>query len=396
MGTILMGLALIAFFLSAVFGWFSGKSKKLAEDAHNRKLRIELESFMIGVRSEIEAQTTKYAKREEYIAGLRAAFSRDFATGRKWLASYIAEADRALDESIAHALEKKKPPAPKAAKEILIARRERRVQKEQATLLKYQLMTIREYFPFIADYEDVILNEEMDFLGVADGLGLLVDGDPVLRILGKKDYEQMSVGERNQLALDRYLGGKLSPVAIGKLYERFVGYRYESTGWSVEYHGIAKGLEDLGRDLVCKKNEVVKIVQAKCWSTQKLIHEKHIFQLFGTTQMYLMDKAQDDLLPQSVSACLTTSTLLSPVAKNAAKWLGIDVCEGLALDKSFPMIKCNIGKKSRERIYHLPFDQQYDRVSIETSTGEFYASTVRDAEAAGFRRAFKFSGTKVG
>jgi hypothetical protein len=35
---------------------------------------------------------------------------------------------------------------------------------------------------------------------------------------------------------------------IGRDFERYVGYRYESLGYDVEYMGIVKGLEDLGRE----------------------------------------------------------------------------------------------------------------------------------------------------
>lgn len=52
------------------------------------------------------------------------------------------------------------------------------------------------------------------------------------------------------------------------------------------------------------------------------------------------------------------------------------------------MIKCNIGNNG-EKIYHLPFDQQYYRTEIK-SPGEFYAWTVEEAVNAGFRRAFKY------
>ena len=58
----------------------------------------------------------------------------------------------------------------------------------------------------------------------------------------------------------------------------------------------------------------------------------------------------------------------------------------------YPCIKCNIGHDSegnRTKIYHLPFDQQYDNTKIEPNKGEFYAVTVKEAENAGFRRAFK-------
>jgi hypothetical protein len=53
--------------------------------------------------------------------------------------------------------------------------------------------------------------------------------------------------------------------------------------------------------------------------------------------------------------------------------------------------KCNIARDG-ERIYHLPFDQQYDRTVIEADRGKCYASTVADAERAGFRRAWRWHG----
>lgn len=52
----------------------------------------------------------------------------------------------------------------------------------------------------------------------------------------------------------------------------------------------------------------------------------------------------------------------------------------------FPRIKCNINGASK--IYHLPFDQQYDRTEIKNA-GEFYAWTVKEAESKGFRRAMR-------
>jgi hypothetical protein len=50
----------------------------------------------------------------------------------------------------------------------------------------------------------------------------------------------------------------------------------------------------------------------------------------------------------------------------------------------FPRIKCNINGK--DKIYHLPFDQQYDRTQIKNN-GEFMAWSVAEAESKGFRRA---------
>ena len=38
-----------------------------------------------------------------------------------------------------------------------------------------------------------------------------------------------------------------------------LGHLFAQDGWQVEYHGIKRGLQDLGRDLVCSKGGEVKI-----------------------------------------------------------------------------------------------------------------------------------------
>ena len=66
--------------------------------------------------------------------------------------------------------------------------------------------------------------------------------------------------------------------------------------------------------------------------------------------------------------------------------------ENIEVD-DYTCIKCNIGRDmyGETKIYHLPFDQQYDSTKI-SKKGEFYAMTVAEAEEAGFRRAFKWFG----
>jgi len=49
----------------------------------------------------------------------------------------------------------------------------------------------------------------------------------------------------------------------------------------------------------------------------------------------------------------------------------------------------------REKIYHLPFDQQYDRTQV-SRPGECYVATVREAEHHGFRRAWRHQARREG
>ena len=75
-------------------------------------------------------------------------------------------------------------------------------------------------------------------------------------------------------------------------------------------------------------------------------------------------------LGAAVTAVLATTTSLSDVATEVAKVLGIRV-DTIPLPQKYPTIKCNINLRTGERIYHLPFDQQYDRTQI-CRPGECY------------------------
>ena len=85
-----------------------------------------------------------------------------------------------------------------------------------------------------------------------------------------------------------------------------------------------------------------------------------------------------------------------------SRWhlLPLDPNEGSGtsrVEKNFPLgdyrrIKCNIARRGGERIYHLPFDQQYDTTVIESARGECYVATAGEAEQLGFRRAWRWRG----
>jgi len=387
-----IGFIVVAAGIAAIHGWFSDKSKKLKEDEFNRTLRQQLSDEKRQFEQKAADISRELEKRAGYVSALRKEFEGGYLRGRKWLAQFISEADRAFDDSISSTLRNKKRPALKASEEVSAARAEKRQFKEQVKLLEYQLKSYKEYFPFLEEYEEIILDEAIPLISNGENLDAIENADPVLFYVPKSEYEKLSPTERNQLALDRYLNRPLSRAAIGRFYERYLGYLYEKEGYQVEYHGIVEGFEDLGRDLVCRKGNQVVIVQAKCWSADKLIHEKHIFQLFGTTQLFLMNQQQNDLFGANISAMFITTTTLSSVAQKAAKWLKIGVKERFAIDKAYPMIKCNINQSSKEKIYHLPFDQQYDRTKIIPELGEFYATSVLEAEKRGFRRAFRHYG----
>lgn len=252
---------------------------------------------------------------------------------------------------------------------------------------KYQLSYLLEMFP---NLEDVLNTDYNDLpnIEVKD----ISDYDKSRDWLSKEEYQNLNSVERNQLALDRYMQShNKTKWQIGRDYELYVGYKYTLKGYSVNYFGSYMGLEDLGRDLIVEKDGKVIIIQCKYWSREKLIHEKHINQLYGTVASYCIE---NKMKKSDVSGLLITNTQLSDMAKKMAAFLKISYIENYEKG-TFPCIKCNIGhdENGETKIYHLPFDQQYDSTKIE-GEGEFYAMTVKEAEDAGFRRAFKWFGNK--
>ncbi len=245
---------------------------------------------------------------------------------------------------------------------------------------KYQLAYLLQLYPNLQDVLDTDFNElpQIDIENLSDY-------DRTRDWLSKEEYQSLNSVERNQLALDRYNDShKKTKWQVGRDYELFVGYKYTIKGYDVDYFGSYMGLEDLGRDLIAKKDDTVLIIQCKYWSHEKQIHEKHITQLYGTIASYCVENS---LNKKYVKGVLVTNIQLSEMAKKMAKFLKIEYVENFAKG-NYPCIKCNIGRDG-DKIYHLPFDQQYDTTKI-TSDGEFYAMTVQEAENAGFRRAFKW------
>ena len=275
------------------------------------------------------------------------------------------------------------------AKKVASIREIRQAAKEMVEKnlnAKYQLAYLLNLFPALED----VLETDYDQLPIVE-VQDLSEYDKTRDWLSKEEYQSLSTVERNQLALDRYRAShSKSKWQIGRDYEMYVGFVYTKKGYSVDYFGSTMGLEDLGRDLIVSKGETVAIIQCKYWSQEKTIHEKHIMQLYGTMTSY---KIENNLPSKNVKGILITNIGLSDMAKKMADYLKIKYVEKFE-KKDYPCIKCNIGKDEQghpTKIYHLPFDQQYDSTQIKDE-GEFFAMTVKEAEDAGFRRAFKWFG----
>jgi hypothetical protein len=374
--------------------FFTSRNRKLV--ANVKKLE-ELEKNVVSLNQENKELLNIIDAREKALQNIIAEKSKAFP----WLAEAIAEFYKYQDFEIAKYLETKKHPAFKKADAVREVALENRLLRKQIKIAKNFVTYYETIFPWINEYIGEDLDDLLESIAQTEKQDSEEESDPVLKFIPKAEYEKLSPADRNQKALDRYLSSRKKAYEIGRDYERYIGYLYEIEGFKVEYMGIEKGLEDLGRDLICLKGNEIEIVQCKCWASHKTIHEKHINQLYGTAVKYFIDHKQiisskksltlfPDLISSGqIKATFVTSTKLSDTAKKFADALGIKVIEEKSLEK-YPVIKCNIASNG-DKIYHLPFDQQYDKTLIKNN-GEFYAATVKDAENKGFRRAFRWRG----
>jgi len=313
-----------------------------------------------------------------------------------WMAGLYSDYIEARTSEVGDYLLAKKNPAYKAADLVKEVAKEQRKWAQAAKLYQYTTNYYESLIPWLTELLDFSVEEELPELNqTSTG----EQEDPAKKWLSPEEYRKLPTVERNQLSLDRYLGRKKKTKReIGREYERYIGYCYEKDGYKVQYRGIIDGFEDLGRDLICINSDHVVIVQCKCWSADKVIREKHVNQLYGTSVMYAVENGlnggQEGLFDPKhgkVRTRLITSTELSPVARKFADYLGVEYEENHKHGE-YPVVKCNINRQTNEKIYHLPFDQLYDRVDVEKERGELFAWTVKEAEDAGFRRAMRWHG----
>lgn len=355
------------------------------------KLKEELKESGISIEDPLLA-IREYKNALEVIA-------KEKSKGFPWLSEAYADFFYLLNMKIADYFETKSHPAPKAAekiREIARARREIEMKLRQAQyIIKYFLSLVPSLEEWIGEEDDelikAVLSREVDEPFFTLKAYWFTGQDPARRYLSKEEWEKLPRLEKLQLALERYWNPK-NRFEAGIMYERYIGYLYETNGWDVYYSGIQEGKADLGRDLIAKKGDTTKIIQCKRWSSPrfKIINEKHIFQLFGTAFQYKLEHPEENVI-----AAFYTTTEVSDLAKKFAEELSriipIEIYANFPLQK-YPLVKCNVSRRTGEKIYHLPFDQQYDRTLIEEERNECYVETVAEAERLGYRRAFRWRG----
>lgn len=288
-------------------------------------------------------------------------------------------------------LRHKSHPARSAAEEVKNMRLKTREYISQYRVMLYKYNFLIKTFPELKSYID----DEDSLLLLGENCGysdFQENRDKSKDYLSTEEWNNLDVDDRNQLALDRYKKRNKSNWVIGIEYEMYIDYVLRTAGFKTIPYGSMKGLEDLGRDIIAfkpdnKGNTVTYIIQCKNWSNQKekLIHENVVCQIFGTALEYQIKHKNEMFL--KVVPVIYSTVPFSETAVEFGRRLGVIM--RIVEKREYPMIKCNISNDGN-KIYHLPFDQQYYRTEI-CKSGEFYAWTVREAVDNGFRRAFKYN-----
>lgn len=299
------------------------------------------------------------------------------------LAEAFADVKYLADLDIAKELETKKHPAYKAADELRAIAKEKKALLKQLKMLQYQGQFLENQLPWLTDYKSLSVKDAARYANDVD-----TDYDAIRNWLSPEEYSKLTPAKKNQLALDRWRMRVKTPWEAGIDYERFVGYIYESKGFQVDYEGALKGKEDRGVDIIAKSGNAVLAIQCKRYSVlkSKYVHENTVAQIYGVAKVIAMENPGKIVTP-----IIYTSSALADEAKKFADYLGVIVNENVPLLDDYPIIKCNVGKNG-EKIYHLPFDQQYDKVKIAGKPNALYVRTVAEAEKMGFRRAYRWKG----
>jgi len=387
-----------------IIGFFSWIFEKYVETI--RLARIERKKLNDNI-SKFERRKKEVEERIKQDREALIQLGKEKSAGFPWLAKaydeYLELQDLRQEDYLIH----KRHPATKAAEAHRQIAKECRQAEKAARIANYLL----QYCTFLAPWLDEYIGMESEELDVIikeihtswEKKEAEFD-EEVKRQIGPRKYEGLTLSEKLQKKLDWYWEKpNKSNWQIGRDYERYIGYLYEQNGWNVYFHG-KKGFEDLGRDLICKKGNAVEIVQCKYWAKEKIVHEKHVYYLFGTTVEYVLENfgGQEDfqlaLFPKlsekrNVTPKLTITMEVSPKAAQVSKVLGVEIEK--ILFQRYPSVKCNLSRRTGEKIFHLPFDQQYDTTLVEEERLECYVETVAEAEALGFRHAYRWKGEAV-
>ncbi|MFH1322825.1 MAG: hypothetical protein ABIH80_03200 [Methanobacteriota archaeon] len=240
-----------------IISWVAGKCHK-ASQYDKLKPRLDtLDAYdqQLNQRSaEQDNRNRALDKKQETVLLL----AQQKAIGFPWLADAYADFFHLEDLQMAHALQTKKHSALKGAEEVRKAGKRRRDAEKRARLLEYHIKYYETLFPWLADLKSEDVEDELIRVSTASK-DEKEHEDAAQQWLTPEEYRRLPNSEKYELALERYWTKKKTKWEIGRDYERYTGYLYEKDGNTVRYQGIIEGFDDLGRDLIVKKQKATQV-----------------------------------------------------------------------------------------------------------------------------------------
>ena len=168
---------------------------KVACDRRETALRGEMAAKERSVANYAEERNREFVRLVEQTKELDVALREGMLKGRNWLASAVAEFVDTRNLEVESWLVEKPHPACSAANQVARIRHNYRQVVQRLRLLEMQIASYEEYFPFLIDYRDAILDESVDLR--QNARDVLDDADPALSrgYLSKEEYSALPVRE---------------------------------------------------------------------------------------------------------------------------------------------------------------------------------------------------------
>ena len=147
-------LFLVGVGLAVGFAW--------GASSQENKYKAECDRREKAIRNFAEERRNEFLRLVEQAKELDAVLREGMLKGRNWLASAVAEFVDTRNLEVESWLVEKPHPALSAAKQVASLRQNYRHVVHRLRLLEMQLASYEEYFPFLVDYRDAILDESID------------------------------------------------------------------------------------------------------------------------------------------------------------------------------------------------------------------------------------------
>lgn len=205
--------------------------------------------------------------------------------------------------------------------------------------------------------------------------------------LGEDEKNIDNKAIKNQKVLDDYIKREKTLWEKKRDYKLYIGFLFRQKRFQVQYISSTKKRESTDKDLIAQKGKQIILIKSEYCNDAKETLTQCVNALGKAMEAYSFEHK---INKKNIKGMFYSNIGFTDIASKLANSLGIILIPYQECGE-FPRIKCNIGRDENGKpvkIYHLPVDQQYDRVKIELK-GECFVETIAEAEKRGFRRAYR-------